>query len=289
MKPELPQHSGFFLYVCADGQNMIKHFLKYYSKAITKYRVHSPFVYNLLVDVIEDDRYYYAFDHLRTLKERLLKKNELIEVLDLGAGSRKKSGNSRTISEIAKNSVSPDWQCQFLFRLVDNLKPNTILEMGSSLGISSMYLHFGHTKAKMISLEGSPEIAKLAKENFKLLGANIDLIEGNFSETLQTALDKLQKIDLAFIDGHHAEVPTLNYFEQILPYCSEHSVLIFDDIYWSDEMAAAWEKIKLNPDVTMSIDLFYFGIVFFKKEFKEKQHFTLIPYPYKFWQIGLFK
>jgi predicted O-methyltransferase YrrM len=161
--------------------------------------------------------------------------------------------------------------------------------MGSSLGISSMYLHFGHSKAKMISLEGSPEIAKLAKEHFQLLDANIDLIEGNFSETLQLALEKLGKIDLAFIDGHHAELPTLHYFDKILPYCSEDSILIFDDIYWSDEMAAAWEKIKSNPAVTMSIDLFYFGIVSFKKEFKEKQHFTLIPYPYKFWQIGLFK
>jgi predicted O-methyltransferase YrrM len=176
-----------------------------------------------------------------------------------------------------------------LFRLVDFFKPETVLEMGSSLGISSMYLHFGNQKAKMISLEGSPEIAKLARENFKLLGADIELLEGNFSETLQTALEKLKKIDLAFIDGHHAELPTLSYFEQILPYCNEDSVLIFDDIYWSDEMAAAWEKIKLNSAVTLSVDLFYFGIVFFKKDFKEKQHFTLIPYPYKFWQIGLFK
>ena len=152
-----------------------------------------------------------------------------------------------------------------------------------------MYLHFGNPKAKMISLEGSPEIAKLARENFKLLSADINIIEGNFSETLQVALDKLQKIDLAFIDGHHAELPTLKYFEQILPYCNEDSVIIFDDIYWSDEMASAWEKIKLNSAVTLSVDLFYFGIVFLKKDFKEKQHFTLISYPYKFWQIGLFK
>jgi predicted O-methyltransferase YrrM len=268
---------------------MIKHFLKYYSRAITKYRVHSPFVYSLLINVIEDKRYYYAFDPLKTLRARLLQQNQTVAVLDLGAGSRKNSGKTRKISEIAKTSVSPEWQCQMLFRLVDFFKPETVLELGSSLGVSSMYLHFGNQRAKMVSLEGSPEIAKQAKENFKLLNANIDLIEGNFSETLQLALNKLGKIDLAFIDGHHAEVPTLNYFEQILPYCNEDSVLIFDDIYWSDEMAAAWKKIKLNPAVTMSIDLFYFGIVFFKKEFKEKQHFTLIPYPYKFWQIGLFK
>jgi len=268
---------------------MIKHFLKYYARAVTKYRVHSPFVYSLLTDVIEDSRYYYAFDSLKTLRARLLQKDESIEVLDLGAGSRKISGNRRKISEIAKTSVSPEWQCQLLFRLVDYLKPGTILEMGSSLGISSMYLHFGNPKAKMISLEGSPEIAKIARENFNLLSGNIELLEGNFEKTLENALKKLQKIDLAFIDGHHAMLPTLNYFEQILAYCDEDSVLIFDDIYWSDEMAAAWEKIKLNSAVTLSVDLFYCGIIFFKKDFMEKQHFTLIPYPYKFWQIGLFK
>lgn len=268
---------------------MIRHYLKYYSRAVTKYRVHSPFVYNLLVNVIEDKRYYYAFDYLKTLRARLLQKNETIEVLDLGAGSRKNSGNKRKITEITKTSVSPEWQCQLLFRLVDYLKPGTILEMGSSLGISSMYLHFGNQKAKMISLEGSPEIAKLAKENFKLLSANIELIEGNFVETLDKALKKLKKINLAFIDGHHSELPTLTYFEQILAYCDDNSVLIFDDIYWSDEMASAWEKIKMNSAVTLSVDLFYCGIIFFNKDFKEKQHFTLIPYPYKFWQIGLFK
>ncbi len=268
---------------------MVTHFLKYYLSAQTIYRVHSPFVYNLLKDVIEDDRYYYKFDPLKTLKARLLQKNEIIEVLDLGAGSRKKTDNRRKVSDIAKTSVSPNWQCQFLFRLVNYFRPETILEMGTSLGMSSMHLHFGFPKARMISLEGSPEITKLAKQNFDLLNADIEILNGPFANTLDLALKKLSKIGLAFIDGHHSEKPTLDYFNRILPYCDENSILIFDDIYWSEGMAAAWEQIKSNPKVKLSIDLFWCGIVFFTNDLKEKQHYKLIPHKYKPWQIGLFK
>ena len=268
---------------------MLKHFVKYYLRASTKYRIHSPFVFDLLKDVIEDDRYYYAFDHLASLRARLLQKNEEIEILDLGAGSRKNSGKRRKISAIAKTSVSPVWQCHFLYRLVHQLQPATILEMGTSLGLSSMHLHFGNQKAAMITLEGSPEIARLAKENFQLLKANIELMEGPFEKTLPESLQKLVKIGLAFIDGHHLKIPTINYFEQILPFCDQDSVLIFDDIYWSDEMAEAWAELKKHPKVTLSIDLFWCGLLFFKEEFKEKQDFTIIPFKYKFWQIGLLK
>jgi predicted O-methyltransferase YrrM len=242
-----------------------------------------------MTEVIEDNRHYYCFDRLATLRSRLLQNHTTIEILDLGAGSRKKKGNKRLVSEIAKHSVSPKWQCHFLFRLSNFLKSETILEMGSSLGLSSMYLHFGNLAAEMISLEGSPEIAKLAKENYLLLDADIKLMEGHFKDSLPIALQKLKTIGLAFIDGHHLKEPTIDYFEQILPYCTEDSVLVFDDIYWSDEMAEAWELIKKHPKVKLSIDLFWCGIIFFKNDFKEKQDFTLIPFAYKPWQIGLFK
>jgi len=270
---------------------MLKHFIKYYLRADTKYRIHSPFVFKLLKDVIEDDRYYYAFDVLNTLRARLLQKNELIEVLDLGAGSRKGQGNKRKISEIAKTSVSPNWQCQFLFRLANQLQPQRVLELGSSLGLSSLALRFGSpASAKLMTLEGSPEIARLAAENFSLLGAsNLELIEGPFEKTLPEALKKLEKIDMAFIDGHHLKEPTLLYFEQILPFLNKNAVLVFDDIYWSDEMAEAWLTLKQHPSVILSIDLFWCGLLFFSPDFKEKQHFTLIPSNYKPWQLGFWR
>jgi len=269
---------------------MFKHLFKYYYRAQTRYRIHSPFVFELIEEVIEDDRQYYVYDALQQLRGRLSKDNSAIEVLDLGAGSRKGNNSSRRVSEIVKHSVSPDWQCQFLFRLVNYLQPEHRLELGTSLGLSTLYQYFASPSTPLLTLEGSPEITRIAKENFRLMGANnIQLLEGNFDLTLPDALEKLGKLDFAFIDGNHRRAPTLKYFEQCLPYLHKNSALVFDDIYWSDEMAATWETLKEHPAVTLSIDLFWCGILFFREEQKEKQHFTLIPQRFKPWQLGLFK
>ena len=269
---------------------MVKHLLKYYCRAQTRYRIHSPFVFDLIQEVLEDDRQYYIYDALKQLRGRLSNNNASIEVTDLGAGSRKGEGTQRKVSEIVKNAVSPDWQCQFLFRLVNYLQPQHRLEIGTSLGLSSLYQYYAHPSTPLLTLEGSPEIAKLARENFKLLNATgLELIEGPFEETLSTALERLGSLDFAFIDGNHRKDPTLQYVEQCLPYLHKDSVLVFDDIYWSDEMAEAWESLKAHPAVTLSIDLFWCGMLFFREEQKEKQAFTLIPQRYKPWQLGLFR
>lgn len=269
---------------------MLKHLFKYYFRAQTRYRIHSPFVYELIQEVIEDDRQYYIYDVLQQLRGRLSNSAEEIEVLDLGAGARKGGSNRRKVADIVKHSVSPDWQCQFLFRLVNYLQPQHRLEIGSSLGLSTLYQYFAHPSAPLVTLEGSPEIARMAKENFKMLDAPcIELMDGDFEKTLPIALQKLGKLDFAFIDGNHRKEPTLQYFEQCLPYLHKTSVLVFDDIYWSDEMAEAWTALKAQPAVTLSIDLFWCGLLFFREEQKEKQHFTLIPQKYKPWQLGLFR
>ena len=269
---------------------MLKGFFKYYFKATTRYRLHSPFVYDFNKNVIEDQRHYYAFDDFKVLRSQLSKNTNSIEILDFGAGSRKFNQSKRRIVDILNSSVSTEHQCQFLFRLSNYFRPKTILELGSSLGLSSIALALGNKCSNLITLEGSPEIAKIARENFKLLNANnIELLEGPFSQNLETALQKLGTVDLAFIDGHHKKIPTIAYFEKILPFTHSESILIFDDIYWSEEMQEAWHTIKNHPSVSLSIDLFWCGIVFFKADIKEKQAYTLIPYKYKPWQIGLFK
>jgi predicted O-methyltransferase YrrM len=269
---------------------MLKGFFKYYFKATTRYRLHSPFVYDFNRNVIEDQRHYYAFDDFKILRSQLSKNTTSIEILDFGAGSRKFNQSKRRIVDILNSSVSTEKQCQFLFRLSNYFRPKNILELGSSLGLSSIALALGNKSSNLITLEGSPEIAKIARDNFKLLNANnIELLEGPFSQNLETALQKLGTVDMAFIDGHHKKNPTIEYFEKILPFTHSESILIFDDIYWSEEMQVAWHTIKNHPSVSLSIDLFWCGIVFFKADIKEKQAYTLIPYKYKPWQIGLFK
>ena len=104
---------------------------------------------------------------------------------------------------------------------------------------------------------------------------NIEIIEGNFDQTLASALKKMPQVDLAFVDGNHRREPTERYFGQLLPAVKNESILIFDDIHWSGEMEQAWDTIIQNPVVSCSIDLFFAGILFFRQEFKEKQHFRI--------------
>ena len=125
-------------------------------------------------------------------------------------------------------------------------------------------------------MEGSKAIAEVANENLKILRLqNVKLIEGNFDDKLSPVISQLSSVDLVFIDGNHRKEPTERYFNQLLLKANNDSIFIFDDIHWSKEMEEAWQTIKLNEKVRCSIDLFFIGIIFFRNEFKEKQHFTI--------------
>lgn len=266
--------------------SILKRYIKFYWRADTKYSIHSPFVFSLIQNVIEDDRIYYPFGALERLRKMMLEQdNTILEIKDLGAGSRIHSSNSRSVASIAKTAVSPQWQCEFLFRLVNYLQLENRLEIGTSLGISALYQYLPIKNALFYTLEGCPSIANIAQQNFQRLQAqNIHLEIGNFDETLPIVLKKMERLDYAFIDGNHQLRPTLSYFEECLKYSHKDTVFVFDDVHWSEEMEAAWELIKAHPRVRLSVDLFYMGLVFLREENKEKQHFDLVPAWTKFWK-----
>ncbi|HVZ25796.1 MAG TPA: class I SAM-dependent methyltransferase, partial [Sediminibacterium sp.] len=163
-----------------------------------------------------------------------------------------------------------------LFRMVHYYAPSQVLELGTSLGITTAYLASANPLGQITTLEGAPAIAAKAQTHFNQLGlSNIRLVAGNFDETLPSVLNDLGKVDMAFIDGNHRFTPTVAYFEQLLPYVGESGFLVFDDIHWSSEMEAAWKKIQAHPQVTLTIDLFFVGIVFFRPEQKIPQHFSI--------------
>jgi predicted O-methyltransferase YrrM len=236
-------------------------YFKYQFLGQTKHDVHSPFVFDLLNWVIEDTTPFYIYSPIEALRSRLLLSKKTIAVTDFGAGSAVHASNIRGLSSIAKHALKPAKYAQLLFRLVRHFKPDTILELGTSLGISSLYMASPRSMSRLITLEGCP-------------AKNIRLITGAFKETLPIAIAELKHLDFVFFDGHHQKEATLNYFAQCLPYAGNDSVFIFDDIYWSEGMREAWEAIKRHSSITVTIDLFYIGIVFFRKE-QEKQHFTL--------------
>jgi predicted O-methyltransferase YrrM len=160
--------------------------------------------------------------------------------------------------------------------MIDYYGPKQIIELGTSLGITTAYLASANPDAKVTTFEGSSAIAQLARQNHQLLGlTNIDLIEGNFNEQLPRWLAQNKSVDFAFIDGNHAFKPTMAYFESLLAVVQDHTVLVFDDIHWSEEMEEAWAQISAHPTVTLSIDLFFIGVVFFRKEFAQKQQVSI--------------
>jgi predicted O-methyltransferase YrrM len=296
-------------------------FIHFYFQAKTQYSVHSPFVYAFVREILEDDRLFYVFNEAEILRGELLNSKDKIEVEDFGAGSHGIKNKIRKVADIAASALSPDFQCQWLFRICQLYKPLTILELGTSLGVSTLYITEGSPKKSTIkTLEGSPKIAELAQRNFDwfyetfekqgLRFSDLDTLElkkyepffnrnpnknrveivvGNFDKTLQPTLNQLVTLDMAFIDGNHRYEPTIDYFEKCLPHTHENTVLIFDDIHWSADMERAWKTIKAHPSVKLTLDLFWCGIVFFRHENHEKEHFKLLKAAYKPFSWGFFK
>lgn len=253
-------------------------YIKYYLAASNGkgHGMHSPFVFSFITKVLNDNRRFYAYNHIENLRELLLNDQRQLTIEDFGAGSRVKKNNVRSVRDIAHSSLKPKKFGQVLFRIVDAYSPENILELGTSLGITTAYLASAKKDTEVVTMEGAKAVAEVARNNFaKLNLENIELIEGNFDETLPATIKKMNSIDMAFIDGNHRYEPTVRYYRELLPAMHEHSVLIFDDIHWSKEMEQAWDEIRKDSAVTLSIDLFFIGLVFFRKEQKTKQHFVI--------------
>ncbi len=198
-----------------------------------------------------------------------------IEVTDLGAGSRKGSQPLRKVSTIARHSVSSQKVSELLFRLVAYFQPQHILELGTSLGVNTLYLAKAQPQARVTTMEGCPNLAAMARQHFIDHQMNhIQLQEGNIDTTLPDFLKGDPKLDFVFLDANHREAPTLRYFEQCLSKAHEGSVFVLDDIYWSLGMQRAWQQIQQHPQVKLTIDLFRVGLVFFRDK-QPKQHFKL--------------
>jgi predicted O-methyltransferase YrrM len=254
-------------------------YIAYRKRARTKFGLHSPFLYELAVKVLDDKRPKKEYSEIESLRKKLKSNHTPVEITDMGAGSGAGPGNEakkvrRIKSIVLASAVRPKYG-KLLFRLSGWFKPKTILELGTSLGIGSMYLAEGNPSAELITIEGSAETARLAQENFvKLEIKNIRSLTGSFDQVLPQILKDNPLFDLIYIDGNHQYEATLRYYSLLKDYINNDSLIIFDDIHWSKEMEQAWHEICSKPEVTVSVDLFQFGLVFFSKKLS-KQHFVI--------------
>lgn len=255
---------------------MLKEYLSYRLRAVGRHAVHSPFVYAFFDEVIRDKNRFPEFDQIDALRSALLKNDTHLPVLDLGAGSHSNNNQFRSIQSITAHAGRNRYWGEFLFRLIHFCRPHRILELGTSMGIGTSYMALAAPSAKLVTIEGSPAIAEQATHNFNSLGlTNIEQVVGNFDQVLPEVLREQGPFDFIFVDGNHREEPTWNYFLQGLNAVTQDGCMLFDDIHWSPGMARAWHKIKSATEVTLSIDLFYFGLAFLSNDFKEKQDFIL--------------
>jgi len=237
--------------------------------------VHSPFVFHLLTKCFYDKKSKTEYAVLKEYRNSLLQNKNTIEVTDFGAGSRVFKSNVRPVDKIAKNAGISPKRAELLFRITNYFQPSNILEIGTSLGLATSALALGNPKAKITTLEGCTETAKQAQLQLQKFNySNVESIVTEFTNYLKNNNPSTINHQLIYFDGNHSKNATLEYFELLLPTITNETVWIFDDIHWSTEMEDAWKIIQNHPKVTVSIDTFQWGVVFFRYE-QPKQHFII--------------
>jgi len=238
--------------------------------------IHSPFVYQFVRELLMDKSVDPAFAKIEALRSQLEHDRSTLAVQDYGAGSAGNNALQRTVSSLAIHAAKSPRLAQLLFRSVQYFKPASIIELGTSLGISGAYLASAAPNTPVYTLEGAPAIAQKAAANFQSLDLhNISVIPGRFEDNLSAVIAKTGTADLVYLDGNHQYAPTVDYFRFFRDHRKNDTLLIFDDIHWSAGMEKAWAEIRHDPSVTCSIDLFFLGYVFFREENKTPMHFTI--------------
>lgn len=256
-----------------EGLSHIKRYLSHWFTAKPKggFGVHSPFAFHFITNVVEEKHPYYCFTSIEKARANLLRDKDEIDVTDYGTGPSCK----KRVCDIASRSLKSARLAQTIFRIALSNHSKEILELGTSLGITTLYLAKTDSAAHITTLEGCPNTARIARNVLDNAGVrNVDIVTGNIDVTLDAVLSKHKTLDLVFFDANHRKQPTLAYFEKCLTKASGNTIFIFDDIHHSSEMEEAWREITCHPDVRVSMDFFHFGVLFFNKSL-QKEHYKI--------------
>lgn len=226
-----------------------------------------------LIDKIE-----YKRKELLSSEELITKKYYLARSPDQIKSKEQTGARQVVTSDVCKASKGYR-DCLLLFKIIRKTDPSICLELGTCLGISASYQATAlkmNKNGKLITIEGHDSLSLLAKKLLSDLGLNnATVVCGRFQDNLETVLTNNQPVSYAFIDGHHNEAATVEYFEMIQKYLSDTSIVIVDDIIWSEGMKNAWSTIKKNKNVKISISQGYMGICVMNKCIKDKYSYKL--------------
>ncbi len=246
--------------------NKLIQFLGHFLRAKTRHGTHSPFVYALV------DRCIYQNieipEEVKKHFERLKQSNKKLVGMDFGKGSKM----SYRVADMARKSASMNFETDLLSRLARYHGAQSFLELGSNLGKSAAHVASVNSQMKVVGIEGMKSLAALAMQNIESLNiSNVEIKPTTFDDFFRT---NTETFDMIFIDGDHRYQPTLDNYESSKKVLKGEGPIVLHDIYWSEGMTQAWEKIKADNDATVTIDLFFFGLVYFRKG-QVKEHFDI--------------
>lgn len=248
--------------------------MQYYFNAQGTIRLHSPFLFQFYLEVLEKPRTKGKYS--KKLIEQIRSKNTFLENVSIGAKSRTDIKNKNKASNLQQLiSVRPKYG-KVLTYLSEYVNAEYVLELGSGLGVSAAYLAEAEGVSRIVSVDGNEQFVAFNQFNFKELEIpKVSFTKGLIEDKLAEGFEELPRVDLIFVDGNHTKEGTLANFVLLKQYLHDNTVVVFDDIYWSKGMQEAWDIIRKDETFSISVDLFQFGILFRRKEHKEKEHFTL--------------
>lgn len=249
----------------------IKAYFNYRLKARHRkgYGIHSPFVFSLLNTVFYEQTPYYCYQTIEQERERLLNDSREITISDFGSGSYK----TRKICDITKLSAKRTKYAQLLFRLANSNHSQTILELGTCVGLTTLYLSAANRAGRIISIDADPNICEIACDIFKKHAIqNIESINDTVDHALPTLLENINQLDFVFFDANHKGDATLKYFELCQAKAHKNSIFVFDDIHRSQDMQMAWLQIKSHTSIHLAIDIYEMGILFFNTDLIKQEY-----------------
>jgi len=126
-------------------------------------------------------------------------------------------------------------------------------------------------------------------KSYKLIVLGDDAVATAVAETMRQGAEEINTkiwfystyvavpggIDLAILTVKDTAA-LLPLLEQLKSDINNDSIAVVANIHESDAMEQAWEAIKKDPNVTVSVDAYHLGLLFFRKE-QRKQHFIIRP------------
>ncbi len=260
---------------------MLASYMRYFWKYLSylfhaKHRkgfgIHSPFVFYLVTMVIEEKLPYYRFVQIENLRTLLTKTKKKIKE------NRNGVEKERRISEfVYESSFSPSYD-QLLFRLVNFFKPKNVVEIGDSVGITTLYLATSDTRRPTYTIGESKDLADFAHTTFGKVGLqNIIQLAGSVEEKLPVVLSKEKNVDFVYF-GRQASVEAMQKSLSLLSSCfTGKTVLLMSDI-WKDDRKKLWESVKKQGGGRVSIDMFHYGILIYNEDL-QCENYNLLYFP----------